>query len=73
MARVELNNESLENVTGGTIVFSPDNATCGLNCNNQAKVNDYAAAKKFITEHWQTMSEKDMLREMVKLGYITRL
>ena len=73
MAREMINDKDIEQVVGGSIVFSTDHTTCGLNCNNQCKVNDYNAALKFIKENYYTMSEKDIMRNLVAKGYITRL
>ena len=73
MAREMLNEMDVENVVGGSIVFSPDHKTCGLNCNNQCKVNNYSAAINYIREHNKEMSEGKMLKNMVALGYITKL
>ena len=73
MAREMINDTNLDQVVGGSIVFSTDHTTCGLNCNNQCKVLDYDAAIKFIAENYETMGEKDMMRKLVALGYIVRL
>ena len=73
MAREMINDMDIENVVGGSIVFSTDHTTCGLNCNNQCKVNDFAGALQFIKDHYNTMSEKDIMRNLVSLGLITRL
>ncbi len=34
MAREMLNEKDVDMVVGGSIVFTPDHKTCGLNCNN---------------------------------------
>ncbi|MBR3105718.1 MAG: hypothetical protein IKH30_00885 [Clostridia bacterium] len=73
MAREMINEQDIENVVGGSIVFSPDHKTCGLNCNNQCKVNNYGGALNYISEHYQTMSEQEMMRNMCAQGLITRL
>ena len=73
MEREKIGEQIAEEVVGGSIVFSTDHTTCGLNCNNQCKVNDYDGALKFIKEHYYTMSEKDIMRNLVARGYITRL
>ena len=73
MARQAIDDNNLDKVVGGSIEFSTDHTTCGLNCSNQCRVNDYNACIQFIRDNHQTMSERDMLRQMVSLGYITRL
>ena len=73
MAREMINDMDIENVVGGSIVFSTDHTTCGLNCNDQCKVNDFDAALQFIKDNYSTMSEKDIMRNLVARGYITRL
>lgn len=72
MAREIINND-IEKVVGGSIVFTSDHKTCGLNCNDQCKVNDYDAAIGYIRDNYLSMSEADMMRNMCSLGYITRL
>lgn len=73
MSRIELNDETLGNVVGGNIVFTSDHTTCGLNCNNQCRVNDYEGCLDFISQNMFTMTEKDMMRAMLANGLITRL
>jgi len=73
MAREMINDKNIENVVGGSIVFSSDHTTCGLNRNDQCRVNDFGAALQYIKDNYNTMSEKDIMRNMVALGYITRL
>lgn len=73
MAREMINDMDIENVVGGSIVFTPDHKTCGRNCNNQFQVNDYDAVIGFIAANYKTMGEKDMLRAMEAQGLLTRL
>lgn len=73
MAREMLNDLDLGGVNGGSIIFSTDHTTCGLNRDNQCKVNNYDAALKYVIDHYDTMSEKDIMRNLVSLGYITKL
>jgi len=73
MKREKVTDQFADEVVGGSIVFTTDHTTCGLNCNNQCKVLDYDAAIQYIRENYQTMGEKDMLRNMVAMGYIVRL
>ena len=73
MGRENIEEKLAEEVVGGSIVFTSDHKTCGLNCNNQCKVNDYNAAISFIAANYKTMTEAEMMRAMVANGYITRL
>ena len=73
MARDMIDDQELEQVVGGSIIFSKDHTTCGLNRNDQCKVLNFSAAIQFIADNKNTMSEKDMMRKMVSLGYIVRL
>ena len=73
MAREMINNENLSKIVGGSIVVSEDHTTCGLNCTNQFRVNDLDSLVSYVDEHKATMTEKEMLKAMAQLGYITRL
>ncbi len=73
MERKIIEDLSAEKVVGGSIVFSPDHTTCGLNRNDQCKVLNYNACIKFISENYQDLKEAEMMRKMVALGYIKRL
>lgn len=73
MAREMINDQDIEKVVGGSIVFTSDHTMCGLNCNNQCKVLDYNAMIAFISANYKTMREADMMRKMLSLGYMKRL
>ena len=73
MERKIIEDQIADEVVGGSIVFTSDHTKCGLNCNNQCKVNDYDACIKFIRENHLTMKEGEMLKKMVSLGYLTKL
>ncbi len=73
MAWEMIDDMSVEQVVGGSIIFSPDHTTCGLNRNDQCKVLNYNACIKFISENYQDLKEAEMMRKMVALGYIKRL
>lgn len=68
-----LNDEELDNVSGGSIVFNGDCTMCGYNCNNQCMVNDLDSVVKYIDENKYTMTEKQMMREMIAQGWLTYL
>ena len=73
MEREHITDHMAEEVVGGSIVFNADCTMCGLNCTDQCKVNDFDAVVQFIREHKDTMKEGAMLKQMVALGYITRV
>ena len=73
MERERIGDQIAERVVGGSIIFNTDRTTCGLNCDNQCKVNDYDKALAYVLEHYNSMSEKDIMRNLVAKGYITRL
>ena len=73
MAREMIDDMSVEQVVGGSIVFSTDHTTCGLNCNNQCKVLNYDACIKYIAENYKEKKEGEMLKNLVALGYLKKL
>ena len=73
MAREVITDMDVDKVVGGSIVFTPDHTKCGLNRNDQCKVNDYDAVISFIAANYKTMNEKDMMRSLAAQGLITRL
>ena len=73
MAMKMLNDEDLNKVSGGSIMFTPDCTMCGLNRDNQCIVNDFESVIKFIDENKYTMTEQDMMRAMCASGLITRI
>lgn len=73
MERENISDQKAQEVVGGSIVFTTDHTMCGLNCNNQCKVLDYDAMIAFITANYKTMREAEMMRQMLALGYMTRL
>ena len=73
MAREMIDDMNVDKVVGGSIIFTPDHTMCGLNCNNQCIVKDYAAMISFISANYKTMKEADMMRQMLALGYMTRV
>ena len=73
MKRENIEEKLAEEVVGGSIVFTSDHKTCGLNCNNQCKVNDYDAVIAFIQQNYKTMTEKEMMKSLIAQGLLTRL
>ena len=73
MSRINVSDQMVEDVVGGSIVFSADKKTCGLNCTDQFAVNDLTAIIQYIDKNKATMTEREMLKAMMGLGLITRL
>lgn len=73
MEREKINDQELNSVVGGTIIFSPDHTTCGKNSSDQYKVLNFDAAIQYISEHRLEMTEKTMLRNMEAAGYLVSL
>ncbi|QTE75010.1 hypothetical protein JS518_03745 [Clostridiales bacterium FE2010] len=73
MAREKIDDMSVEQVVGGSIIFSTDHTTCGLNRYDQCKVLNYDACIKFIADNYKDLKEAEMMRKMVALGYIVKL
>lgn len=73
MARVMLNEMDVDNVAGGSIIFNTDHTTCGLNCDNQCKVNNYDKALAYVLDNYNSMSERDIMRNLLAKGYISML
>ena len=71
--REKLNDQVVEEVVGGSIVFNGDHTTCGHNCNNQYKVLDYDAVLQYIKDNCTKMPEKKMLANMLAAGLLKEL
>ncbi len=70
MERNEINEQDLDKVVGGSIIFTADYSTCGRKNNHEYKVLNYDAVDKYIKEHCTTMREKDMINNMIAAGYL---
>lgn len=70
---VKLDDNALDDISGGSIVFNGDHTTCGRNCNNQYYVLNDAAVQQYIAENCWNMSEKTMLSNMLSLGYLAAI
>lgn len=73
MKREIISNQDLNQVVGGTIMFSPDLSTCGKNVDNQYQVLDFDKAIDYINTHKLEMTERTMLQNMADLGYLAAL
>ena len=71
MGRERIDDQNVEQVVGGSIVFTTDHTSCGYNRNDEYRVDDYDKAMEYLGAHWKTMGERDMLKNLVDLGYIT--
>ena len=72
MSRIELNDDSLQDVNGG-MIFSSDHTTCGRMSNKEYAVHNYDAVFEYIKKNRFDMSEKTMIANMIKLGYLSKL
>ena len=73
MDRELINDKELNEVVGGTIIFSTDHTTCGKNTTDQYKVLNFDAAIEYINAHRLEMTEKTMLRNMAAAGILAEL
>lgn len=72
MERKEIN-DLADEVVGGSIIFNAAHTTCGRNCNNQYKVNDYNAVLQYIGDNRMKMNEKTMIKNMLEMGLLGNL
>ena len=73
MERKMIDENELDQVTGGSIVFNGAHTTCGRNCNNQYKVVDYSKVIAYIAANRYKMSEKTMISNMLASGLLQNL
>lgn len=73
MERKMINDTQLDDVVGGSIMFSDDHTTCGRNCTNKYKVLNYSAVLQYIGKNKMDMTEKEMLQNMVAAGLLAKL
>ena len=71
MERKAINDQELELVTGGSIIFNEDLTTCGRKNNAEYKVLDFDAILSYVRANRDKMPEKQMMTNMLQLGYIT--
>lgn len=71
MGREMIDDQTVEKVVGGSIVFNTAHTTCGYNKNNEYKVNNYDKAKDYLVANYGKMSERDLLKKLVSKGYIS--
>ncbi len=70
MSREIINDQDLELITGGSIIFNGDLTTCGRKNNAEYKVHNLNAILDYITANRNKMPEKQMMVNMLQLGYI---
>ena len=70
MSREIINDQDLELITGGSIIFNGDLTTCGRKNNAEYKVLNLNAILDYITANRNKMPEKQMMVNMLQLGYI---
>lgn len=73
MARELINNQDVDKVVGGSIIFNGDNTTCGRKNNHEYKVLDYNAVEGYIEKNCTKMSEKTMINNMVDAGLLVKI
>ena len=73
MERELINEEVMEEVVGGSIVFNADHTTCGRNRNDQYAVLNYDAVLQYIAANYKRMREKDMINNMINSGLLAIL
>ena len=71
MERKMINDQELELVTGGSIIFNDDLTTCGRKNNWEYKVLNFSAILSYVQANRDKMPEKQMMINMLQLGYIT--
>lgn len=71
MERKVINDQELELVTGGSIIFNDDLSTCGRKNNAEYEVHDFDAILDYVRNNRDKMPEKQMMANMQQLGYIT--
>ena len=73
MERKMINEEELAQIVGGSIIFNEDCSTCGRNRNDQYKVLNFNAIINYVKSNRGKMPEKQMMVNMLELGYIANL
>lgn len=68
-----INENALDEVVGGSIIFNGDNTTCGRHSNAEYSVLDYDSVIDYIRKNCSKMSEKKMINNMVDMGYLRAL
>ena len=68
-----VNENALDEVVGGSIIFNADNTTCGRHSNAEYKVLNYDKVSDYIKKNCTNMSEKTMISNMVSMGYLCAL
>ena len=70
---MKLDDSELDAVSGGSIIFNEDLTTCGRNCTDQYRVLDFQGTIDYINANKYSMSEKQMIQNMVSMGYLANL
>lgn len=73
MAREQINENIVAEVTGGSIVFNADHTTCGHNCNDQYRVVNDDDVQAYIRDNCTKMSERTMIKNMLAAGLLEEL
>ena len=73
MERKMINESDLDLITGGSIIFNADLTTCGRKNNDESRVLDLNAMLDYYKANRNKMPEKQMMVNMLGLGYISEL
>ena len=73
MERKMINESDLDLITGGSIIFNADLTTCGRKNNDEYRVLDLNAMLDYYKANRNKMPEKQMMVNMLGLGYISEL
>ncbi len=73
MERQAINDQDLDKVVGGSIIFNGDHTTCGRKNNAEYKVLNYTAVQQYIDDNCTKMSEKTMINNMIKAGLLVAI
>lgn len=73
MQREEINENSLNQVVGGSIVFNADCSTCGYNRNDQYRILNKDEALSYMRANIRTMDERDILRNLLDRGLLEEI
>ena len=67
---MKLDDSELDAVSGGSIIFNEDLTMCGRNCTDQYRVLDFQSTIDYINANKYSMSEKQMIQNMLAMGYL---
>ena len=74
MSKIDIREEDLDNVTGGKITYTWNGTegSIGINGNNNFKLLNKDAFVSYYAENKETMTEKDILKNLAAMGIIVK-